>query len=228
MESAIVNLSERLENDPSWTDAITNLDRNLLSMSQRNVAQITAYFAHEEELNERLVKMAWLGLQLQTLYFFRELDASGVSSVIGQVAPEYLGDFSYTDAIEFRSIEENLASDLQIPAEAWELFWRLIDQHKDEFISQMREYESYSFYQHLFPSIAAQFQIPPSRFRHLSPFRWSKAVAGGIGTVLGIADPLTAILALPFGIGIAAASIMGAGVCAGYIAGAEGQKPSEA
>lgn len=221
MEAAIEKLSERLESDSAWSDAIERLDENLNRISQGSAGQITAYFAHEENPTPRAMDLAWVSLELQTLHFFRELDSSGVSEIVGNVAPDYLRGFVYREASQFRAKEEDQLKALEIPPAAWELFWDLIDQHKEEFISEMGEYRPYSFYRHLSPRIEKQIHNPPMEFRHLSPFKWGRATAAGIAAVLGIADTLGGVLTLPFGGAIAVASILGTGVAVGYLEGAK-------
>lgn len=221
MEPALEKLSERLESDPAWRDAIDRLDQNLNLISEGSAAQITSFFAGEDNPTPRANDLAWVSLELQTLHFFRELDASGVSEIVGRVAPDYLRGFSYQEASEFRTVEEYQLRALDIPPAAWSLFWQLMDQYKDDFISKMGEFQPYSFYEHLFPLIEEQIHTPPMNFVRLSPFKWGKATAAGIGTVLGIADTLGGVLTLPFGGAIMVASILCTGVSAAYVAGAE-------
>ncbi|HEX8131041.1 MAG TPA: hypothetical protein VF527_18205 [Pyrinomonadaceae bacterium] len=229
MEEQIVALNQRLENDSEFKNAVAQLDQNLLQANLNSVARLSAYFAYDENLNDYIVQMAWRSLEVQTLYFLRQLDDIGISRIIGKVAPEYLYEFSFREAVEFRAVEENLLNQLQVPNDAWDRFWSLVDENKNQFLSEMQVFEAYSFYQHLSPFIYAQLLNTPNRFRPMSPFKWSRAIIGGIGTSLGIVDWSPPVLALAvgtmgIGLGVAAASTIAAGVAAGYVIKKEGQK----
>jgi hypothetical protein len=147
--------------------------------------------------------MAWWSLESQILYFFRELDAIGVSRVIGEVAPDYLREFSFSSATHFREYEEGLLRDLDIPEVAWERFWAFVDDNKGTWLGEVSATEApYSLYRHLSAKVIRTFRDGSGDYVHLSPFKWWKPVVAGIGSVLGIVDGI----AVPPTGGIAVAS----------------------
>lgn len=162
------------------------------------------FFAHEDGQPDQVFRTAWLSLEAQTLQILRELDSSGVSRVVGDVAPEYLADFSYRDAHVFREYEERALSDFKVPEEGWERFWALVDRDKGEWLSQVRELRPYSAYEHLSPRIVEQFEVGPGPYKHLSPFKWWKPVVAVLGNASILADTLGAV---PTG-GLTVASIV--------------------
>jgi len=162
--------------------------RHIRSVSLQNVVDITYLFGHKEDLDRGVMEVMWHSLQTHILYFLRELDKSGLSKIIGQVAPNYLGEFSFKNATSFRETEENLLRDLAIPEEAWNLFWEYVDENKGLILSEMRGHTNYSFYEHLYFPLIERFRELPLTSRHLSPFRWGKALLTALGTGLGLID----------------------------------------
>jgi hypothetical protein len=173
MERQIEALDERLHDDPRWIQAKERLDETLLSANLKTAKELFYFFAFEENASGRTLEMAWLSLESQILNFLREVDFTGVSQVLGEVAPEYLAQFSFTNATEFRRTEEALLNDLEIPQEAWNRFWSLADEKKGKWlsqVSQLREQAPYSAYLHLAPSVIDQFAEGPGSyeiFHHL-------------------------------------------------------------
>lgn len=151
MESQIRALDERLRADREWENAIERLDQRLLNTSLESMKHLGRFFAHDEDQPDRILQMAWFSLEAQTLYLLRELDSSGVSRILGEVTPDYLADFSYSDASAFREEEERMLSDFEVPQEGWDRFWALVDRNKGEWLSQARELRPYSAYEHLSP-----------------------------------------------------------------------------
>jgi hypothetical protein len=188
MEPQITALDSRLENDREWREAAAKLDERLLRTSLDSVKLITRFFAHEEDQPGPTLTMAWLSLEAQLLHFFRELDSTGISRIIGEVAPEYLSNFSFSNAGGFREIEEGLLRDLDVPPEGWDRFWALADEYKGEVLSQMREQSPYSAYQHVADRITGRLGDELGPYTHLSPFKWWKPVVAGLGAAVGIID----------------------------------------
>ena len=112
MEFEIDQIAERLEQDPEWAEAIAKVDETLFSLSLESVRQMIAYFAHEENLDPNVVRILWSNLETEILHICREFDNAGISSIVGRIAPEYLRDFSYQAATEFRSFEEGQVNEL--------------------------------------------------------------------------------------------------------------------
>jgi hypothetical protein len=189
MEPQIEGLEERLENDPWWRDARARLDETLWSENLNSSKHLCYFFAHEQDTTDRILQVAWWSLESQILYFFRELDSMGVSRIIGEVAPDYLQEFSFSSATQFREYEESLLRDLDIPEVAWERFWALVDNNKQTWLSEVSASEApYSVYRHLSARVISTFRAGPSNYEHLSPFKWWKPVVAGLGSVLGIVD----------------------------------------
>jgi hypothetical protein len=213
MDHQIEALDERLASDPEWQNARARLDDRLFMESLTASKQICNFFAHEEEPSDRAFELAWGSLESQILHFFRELDWTGVSRIIGEVAPDYLRDFSFRNALQFRNYEENLLKDLDIPEAAWERFWPIVDKHKSEWLSDIDTGDRpYSIYQHLSGRVVEVFRSGPGPYEHLSPFKWWKPVVAGLGSVLGIADgilvPATGGIAITSFVASVAASVV--------------------
>lgn len=194
MERQIEALNERLANDGEWNQSRRLLDERLFSEDLNTSKQILSFFAHEREPTDSMIEMAWGSLESQILHFLRELDSSGVSKILGEVAPDYLADFSFSNAKQFREFEEHLLRDLDIPEAAWERFWAIVDNNKPAWLSDVSTAEApYNLYRHLSGRIVETFKSGPGPYEHLSPFKWWKPVVVGIGSVLGFADGMLAV-----------------------------------
>jgi len=211
MEPQIDTLDERVANDPWWQDARARLDEKLWSENLNSMKQLCYFFAHEKEITDRALEVTWWSLESQILYFFRELDAIGVSRVIGEIAPHYLREFSFSSATQFRQYEESLLRDLDIPEVAWERFWALVDHNKKTWLSEVSATEApYSVYRHLSARVISTFRSGPGNYEHLSPFKWWKPVVAGMGSILGIVDGI----AVPATGGIAITSFVASVIAA--------------
>ena len=112
-----------------------------------------------------------------------------MSRIIGEVAPDYLEDFSFSNAAQFRQYDESLVRDLDIPEAAWEPFWAMVNKNEFDWLPEVpREEKSYSLYRHLSGRVVENFRSGPGPYVRLSPFKWWKQVVAGVGCVLGIAD----------------------------------------
>jgi hypothetical protein len=107
---------------------------------------------------------------------------------------------------------------LEIPDQAWDRFWRLVDERKDNLIREMERFgEDYNFCEHLFPSIAITFREGPGSpesmsFKYLV-HKWSIGTIVGVGTFLGSVNGSASIATA----GLSLLSLLAA--AAGYAAG---------
>jgi|GEM_PF-6540284 len=196
MEQEIEALSQRLQQEPNWDRGLDNLDRDLIRLSLRATQLSTYAFAHEDDPSETWTRAAWRNFVVQFVQFLTELDRTGLSEIMGRLTPEYLADFSFSNAREFREFEENLEDVpvLEMPREGWNRFWGIADVAVPRFLEVMRVNQPFMF-RPLFSETHQKFEASVLNFEHLSPFKWRKAVAAGTGFLLAIAD--TAVIARP-------------------------------
>lgn len=97
-------------------------------------------------------------LQSQIYHLYRTIDDYELTTPILQVAPKFLGEFSYAKATEFKSEERRLINeiydktrlrgknitDLMIPEEAWDKFWLVVDANKGTILTKMQQYSNSS------------------------------------------------------------------------------------
>lgn len=214
MEANIIKLDEALRGEPGWGTALGKVDKDLLGISMKALKRVVLYFGHQEKPTRDSLQLGWQCMEPLVHLFFRELDSAGLSEIIARVGPAHLRNFEYRTAHEFRKFEEKLVEDLKIPPQAWDRFWSLVDDNKGMVLTQM---EKLGFRRSLSPRFVEQFQKDWGSLTPMSPFNWSKAIAVGLGTVIGIGNT---VLAIPT-VGIAVASVIAAGVAAADAVGSE-------
>jgi hypothetical protein len=214
MEPQILSLDAYLQRDPEWRHAVERIDSEFITVSAESAKRITQYFGHERDRTPMATRAAWRSLESHMFAFFRHLDGVGVSPIVGRVAPEHFRNFSFRDAYDFRSIEEDLVAEIEIPAEAWERFWYTIDENRSAFLERVQSSAQFRF-RSLLPLMREFFAEEPASFEPLSPFNWSKGFLGGLATTLGIVD----FGAAPLSAGVSVGSAVVAGICVFYTEG---------
>jgi hypothetical protein len=219
MEEVVNKLDYEISNtNPIWQYAISVLDDSW-RLLREDLKKTVLYFGYDVSASTDSSQNRWKNLEDQVYHLFGDLDRVGLSEIIGEVVKRSSnllgGDFSYFSAKDFRRFEESLVRDLEIPDQAWDRFWRLVDERKDNLIREMERFgEDYNFREHLFPSIAITFREGPGSPESMS-FKWSLGTIVGVGTLLGSVNGSAAIATA----GLSLLSFLAAAAAAGYAAG---------
>ena len=212
MEPLIEKIDRTIWAD-QWRQARIRIDQTALQRNLDSIRRITSDFVQESSATNGL--QAWTNLKPLVYSLFQELDDTGVSQIIGDVAREFTRDlleFSYVQARDFRQFEENLAR-LDKANVDWDTFWHFIDEHKERAIHSFADSgRNYEFRRDLFPLIDIVFQNTPYTEIEMSPRKWLLGAVVSVGTFLGLIDGSTAI----FTLGGSLLSFAGASVAAGY------------
>lgn len=196
---------------------------------------IVLYLGYDATPLDRFLYVALSNLQSQIYHLYRTLDDYGLSTIISREARDFLSQFSYVAATEFRSEEKRLIKeiydktrgrnktikDLQIPEEAWNRFWLTVDRNKGTIVTKMQvaSHDRFLYFVLYKEYVENAFRDPLGNFTlgefmPMSPFNWSKALCSGIGATLLAVNALASIPSA----GITAASFIG-GLIASSIAG---------
>ena len=196
-----------------WRQARIRIDQSTLQRNLDSIRRVTSDFLQENSATNRF--QAWTNLKSLVYSLFQELDNTGVSQIIGDVAREFRRDFlefSYVQARDFRQLEENLVR-LDNANIDWDTFWHFIDEHKQRAVQSFADSgRDYAFRRDLFPLIDIVFQDTPYTEIEMSPKKWLLGGVVSLGTFLGLVDSSAAI----FTLGVSLLSFAGASVAAGY------------
>jgi hypothetical protein len=184
MERIIKKLDHRLEHY-NWHRKISYLDHKSLHYSYDIIASVTRRLANIDPNRTAAGKDLLIILQSHMFYL-----CLGITSTLRQIVKE-LPPFNFQSLVNFRQVEESLLRDLEMPSNAWERFWITLDNNKDEALNQMRRDSKYTLRKYLIPGILSETPYALEDIQRMSPFSWSKAIVGGAGATMAIADGLT-------------------------------------
>ena len=172
-------------------------------------------------------------LQAELSHLYLHLDYSGLSKIItSEQVLYFLNNFSFTESKKFQLLEKEIIRTTyegeipEIPNEAWDLFWKTVDERKESLIKKIKDYRNTArpdtkfAFDYLYHNVVANLHddennFSAGEFRELSPFKWSKALLVGLGALVMGAN---GVLALP-SIGATLASIVAGAAATGAAAG---------
>ena len=218
LESQINKINDILRNNPGWLTSARKFLQEALIRDYFGAIDSTIFFAYhynpKEIPDSPLISQYWNELYYSLHRIFFSLDKSGVSRYLIDISPMYLQNFSYADSKDFRLVEEDLLSSINIPKIAWDNYWKLVDTHKDYVFKKMSTIEQ-DYKLSRIIDISKLFQQGPGDVTPLSPFKFGKAVITGISTLTLVINGFIGLSSA----GIAFASILAPTIALSYVAG---------
>lgn len=183
MDSQIEKLGIILRNNPFWSDSIRIFHQLNLSKIYQDAFDATIFFAYHYNPKEvdksPLIDRYWKILWDSNYQMLRQLDISRLSEMIIEYS-SHLDSFSYRES-QFRQTEQDLLNDLQMPQKGWERYWQIIDSHKENTFTLLKDVKDRSLSN--FIQIDKLYYNGPGSSEPLSPFKWNNAVITGVSTL---------------------------------------------
>jgi hypothetical protein len=243
MEDSIIRLDQDVRMKPEWTGVTDKLHHEYVRDDMKEAAislnRIIHYFGeefgaenyvyHENLAPGGQFEQELSNLRSQISHMYRTFDDAELSKVMN--LPEFINflqNFNYTAATQFREEEKRLIQDILlwdresatiIPDEAWNRFWKTVDDNKMKMLDEVNRYgQNERFFYGLFLNrVRPTLSSNTFTFEPMSPFKWSKVLCAGIGSILGVVN---VAVALPTA-GIALASMVAGGISTALASGFE-------
>jgi len=247
MENSIVKLEQDLTSRPEWTNVISKLHHEYVRDDMKEAAislnRIIHYFGeefkpgvyeyHEGSAPGNEFDRAVSDLRSQISHTYRTFDDAGLSKVM--TLPEFtnfLKNFNYATATQFREeekklIEKALSSPITpyafesptiIPEEAWNRFWRTVDENKWIVLNEINQNgQNERFFYGLFlRRVRRELSTNTFNFVPMSPFKWSKVICFSIGGLLGVVNAALALPTAGIAMASAAAGVISTAIGSGF------------
>ena len=211
-------LSRDLEGDPEWREARKRIDKEGMKLMAELLKKSLYYLMHTNEPNPKIVRHLSCLIHDAALFVSNHLDETGASAILAERAVGHIGKLSFSDFAPPLSFELALIRELEIPNYVWSDYCVIIEKQKGRLLEEMdTRGREFSLKQFLEPKISFLLGESEYRFQQMSPFRWGKAIATGLGVLILTAN--TTFLTPSCGISVA--SIFAGTVGAAFVSGLE-------
>jgi hypothetical protein len=219
MEPELIALGTMID-VKTWKRAYSRVDQRLVNLIL-NSSKASFAVLNQPRASASARKLAWQNLEVLTYALYREIDSSGITSIIAKAAPNSLATFSFAGATSFRQVEENLLQDLNFTALDWGIFWSIADSNKSRLFASMTQTRKFQFTTSLDTNMRATFQLPlnapvlPAQGSLYAATRRKYAVVlAAAGSIVSAVDTTAAVPSLL----VSTASIVAGAAVAAYLA----------
>jgi hypothetical protein len=207
VERQILELDKMVKNDPDWLRALNRMNFNKLNSYRNELQHLTHHVIFTQDYtNDAIISSIWNRLVVINSEIFRIYDECGYTKIMNRYGPEYLDSIYFAKSHEFRKIEEELLSEINIPKKIWDEFWNEVDEKKKLFMKQMLDRKDFSLYNTL--DIQKAIKLGPGSLGPMSPFNKGKIVFASIGGILSVVNAFLA----PASAGISLSSVIAGAV----------------